>query len=150
MSAPAIGHYVIIVKEARNLRAADSNGSSDPYVIVKFKGDRFRTKVFVQKFVWIFAFNVDLQQVVTRSLNPQWSGEYFEFRNVSPSDSFTFRIMDSDTPGEGSSGGDRDRKTQYTALGKLAQATRQKVSNAATRVARFVSIYFFKKIITKF
>lgn len=45
------GHYVIVVKEARNLKAADANGSSDPYVIVKFNGDRFRTKVLI-----IFSF----------------------------------------------------------------------------------------------
>lgn len=86
-------------------------------------------------------------------MNPQWSGEYFEFRNVAATDSFTFRVLDSDVPSTGNSQGDRDRKTQYTALGRFAQQARQKVSNATTRVTRFdfiILFYFLKRFFDRF
>lgn len=38
-------HFVVLVKEAHDLVAADSNGSSDPYVILKFRDNKHATKV---------------------------------------------------------------------------------------------------------
>ncbi|KAF8391695.1 hypothetical protein HHK36_024004 [Tetracentron sinense] len=65
------------VVEARNLRAMDLNGFSDPYVRLQLGRHRFRTKV------------------VKKSLNPSW-GEEFSFLVEDLADELIVSVMDED------------------------------------------------------
>ncbi|KAF8410889.1 hypothetical protein HHK36_003426 [Tetracentron sinense] len=65
------------VIEARNLRATDLNGSSDPYVRLQLGKHRFKTKV------------------VKKSLNPSW-GEDFSFRVEDLKEELIVSVMDED------------------------------------------------------
>eukprot|EP01114_Cavostelium_apophysatum_P006544 TRINITY_DN1790_c0_g1_i1.p1 TRINITY_DN1790_c0_g1~~TRINITY_DN1790_c0_g1_i1.p1 ORF type:complete len:300 (+),score=33.20 TRINITY_DN1790_c0_g1_i1:266-1165(+) len=71
---------VIRVIEARGLRAADTNGKSDPYAIVKIRGTQktFRTKI------------------VYKTLSPMWNEE-FTFQPISANDVLEIKVWDHDT-----------------------------------------------------
>ncbi|OVA08280.1 C2 calcium-dependent membrane targeting [Macleaya cordata] len=68
---------LVRVVEARNLRAIDLNGSSDPYVRLKVGRQKFRTKV------------------VKKSLNPFW-GEDFCFRVEDLKEKLVISVMNED------------------------------------------------------
>ncbi|OVA19744.1 C2 calcium-dependent membrane targeting [Macleaya cordata] len=66
------------VIEARNLRAMDLNGFSDPYVKLQLGRQKFRTKV------------------VKKNLNPSW-GEDFSFRVEDLKEELLISVLDEDT-----------------------------------------------------
>jgi hypothetical protein len=73
------GLVVVTVHEARNLKASDTNGSSDPYVVVQFgEHDKRTTKV------------------VKKNLNPLWHNERFTFRSTGSMEmkKLSFTVMD--------------------------------------------------------
>eukprot|EP01117_Protostelium_nocturnum_P012688 TRINITY_DN4676_c0_g1_i1.p1 TRINITY_DN4676_c0_g1~~TRINITY_DN4676_c0_g1_i1.p1 ORF type:complete len:610 (+),score=164.63 TRINITY_DN4676_c0_g1_i1:113-1942(+) len=72
----------ITVKEARQLVAADSGGTSDPYVSVEYfdKGKDKKHKTKVQK----------------KTLNPVWN-EQVKIRYTTPNEPISFRVSDADT-----------------------------------------------------
>jgi hypothetical protein len=110
-------HLVLVIKEARGLIAADKNGSSDPYAILVYGGHKHATKT------------------ISRTLNPTWN-DHFELRNVQHDAEFKVRVMDSDTvlePGAFQATHD-PHKVKHTALGKLRQAVKNRITVASTTV----------------
>ncbi|KAI9145186.1 phosphatidylserine decarboxylase-domain-containing protein [Paraphysoderma sedebokerense] len=68
----------IFIIEARNLAAKDIGGTSDPFAVVKFGPETFKT------------------QVINKSLNPKWERE-FEFQIATPAPlSVTITLWDKD------------------------------------------------------
>eukprot|EP00179_Madagascaria_erythrocladioides_P003782 CAMPEP_0198308766 /NCGR_PEP_ID=MMETSP1450-20131203/1338_1 /TAXON_ID=753684 ORGANISM="Madagascaria erythrocladiodes, Strain CCMP3234" /NCGR_SAMPLE_ID=MMETSP1450 /ASSEMBLY_ACC=CAM_ASM_001115 /LENGTH=793 /DNA_ID=CAMNT_0044011471 /DNA_START=83 /DNA_END=2464 /DNA_ORIENTATION=- len=73
---------VVKTVQARDLKSADSNGLSDPYVIVRFNDKKAKSKV------------------VKRSLNPLWSEQFvFDAPGGAPSGKVSFTVMDWDRVG---------------------------------------------------
>ena len=68
------------VLEARNLTAADSDGTSDPYAVLHLSSDESATQT---------------TKTVSSSLNPEW-GEVFTFDGGREADSLTVRVYDYD------------------------------------------------------
>ena len=68
------------VLEARNLTAADSDGTSDPYAVLHLSSDESATHT---------------TKTVSSTLNPEW-GEVFTFDGGGEADSLTVRLYDYD------------------------------------------------------
>ena len=67
--------------EARNLTAADSDGTSDPYAVV---------------FVGSSEDAAQTSSTVSSNLNPVWDEQTFSFADVAQDESLTVRVMDYD------------------------------------------------------
>eukprot|EP01089_Gocevia_fonbrunei_P001444 TRINITY_DN1132_c0_g1_i6.p1 TRINITY_DN1132_c0_g1~~TRINITY_DN1132_c0_g1_i6.p1 ORF type:complete len:324 (-),score=77.65 TRINITY_DN1132_c0_g1_i6:292-1263(-) len=76
-----MGRVIVRVLAAKQLKAADAAGTSDPYCVLLLNNDRFKTKT------------------IKRSLNPQWN-ETFVFNSANPTDSLSISIYDWDRFGK--------------------------------------------------
>eukprot|EP01089_Gocevia_fonbrunei_P001442 TRINITY_DN1132_c0_g1_i3.p1 TRINITY_DN1132_c0_g1~~TRINITY_DN1132_c0_g1_i3.p1 ORF type:complete len:389 (-),score=107.98 TRINITY_DN1132_c0_g1_i3:292-1458(-) len=76
-----MGRVRVRVLAAKQLKAADAAGTSDPYCVLLLNNDRFKTKT------------------IKRSLNPQWN-ETFVFNSANPTDSLSISIYDWDRFGK--------------------------------------------------
>ena len=94
------------VLEARNLTAADSDGTSDPYAVLHLSSDASATQT---------------TKTVSSSLNPEW-GEVFAFDGGREADSVTVCVYDYDYIGRDDPIGEvqisvQDAARQFVAYG---------------------------------
>ena len=94
------------VLKARNLTAADSDGTSDPYAVVLVGDDEAGSQT---------------SKTVSSTLAPEW-GESFSFAGAAADDSVTVRVFDYDYVGRDDPIGElrvslRDAARQYVAYG---------------------------------